>query len=91
MLDGRADDPTLDRSSTQGQRRRGDHAGLHSSEAMLSALAPWFGERSLEWTPYLGDELGLEPGVERAAIESGAIRAAGFVYVGERLSPARRG
>ena len=51
---------------------RADHAGLHSSEAMLAALAPRFGERSLEWTPYLHDELGLEPDVERAAIESGA-------------------
>ena len=53
---------------------------------MLSALEPWFGERSLEWTPYLGDELGLEPGAERAAIDSGEIRATGFLYVGERLS-----
>lgn len=62
---------------------RADHAGLHSSEAMLAALAPRFAERSLEWTPYLHDELGLEPDAERAAIASGAIRATGFLYVGE--------
>ena len=54
---------------------------------MLAALAPHFAEQSLEWTPYLGDELGLEPGVERAAIDSGAIRATGFLYVGTRLAP----
>ena len=36
---------------------------------MLAALAPRFGERSLEWTPYLHGELGLEPDVERVAIE----------------------
>ena len=53
---------------------------------MLSALERWFGERSLERTAYLGDELGLEPGVERAAIDAGEIRATGFLYVGERLS-----
>ena len=53
---------------------------------MLAALAPRFGERSLEWTPYLRGELGIEPGVERAAIDAGAIRATGFLYVGERLS-----
>jgi len=62
---------------------RGDHAGLHSSEAMLAALAPRFAEVSLEWTPYLHGELGIEPGLERMAIESGAIRATGFLYVGE--------
>ena len=62
---------------------RADHAGLHSSEAMLAALAPRFAEVSLEWTPYLHGELGMEPDLERMAIESGAIRATGFLYVGE--------
>lgn len=63
---------------------RTGHAGLHSSEAMLAQLAPRFAERSLEWTPYLHGELGVEPDLERAAIESGAIRATGFLYVGQR-------
>ena len=64
------DEPTQRWYREQGGRSadwRADHAGLHSSEAMLSALQPWFGERSLEWTPYLGDELGLEPGVVAVA------------------------
>ena len=63
---------------------RADHAGLHSSEAMLAALAPRFAEVSLEWTPYLHGELGIEPDLERMAIAAGAIRATGFLYVGER-------
>jgi len=62
---------------------RADHAGLHSSEAMLAALAPRFAEVSLAWTPYLHGELGMEPDLEQMAIESGAIRATGFLYVGE--------
>jgi SAM-dependent methyltransferase len=83
------DEPTLRWYHEQGGRGdwRADHAGLHSSEAMLAALAPWFTERSLEWTPYLGGELGLEPEVERAAIDSGAIRATGFLYVGTTGTP----
>ena len=51
---------------------------------MLAELAPRFAERSLEWTPYLHGELGIEPEVEQAAIAAGAIRATGFLYVGER-------
>jgi SAM-dependent methyltransferase len=84
------DEPTLRWYHEHGGRGdwRADHAGLHSSEAMLAELAPRFTERSLEWTPYLGGELGLEPEVERAAIESGAIRATGFLYVGERRNAA---
>jgi SAM-dependent methyltransferase len=83
------DGPTLRWYHEQGGRGdwRADHARLHSSEAMLAALAPWFTERSLEWTPYLGGELGLEPEVERAAIDSGAIRATGFLYVGTTGTP----
>jgi hypothetical protein len=50
---------------------------------MLAALAPRFAEVSLEWTPYLHGELGIEPDLERTAIDSGAIRATGFLYVGE--------
>ncbi|MEO8687404.1 MAG: class I SAM-dependent methyltransferase [Solirubrobacteraceae bacterium] len=84
-----ADEPTLRWYREHGGHGdwRADHAGLHSSEAMLAAIAPWFTERSLEWTPYLGDELGLAPGLERSAIESGAIRATGFLYVGATGTP----
>jgi SAM-dependent methyltransferase len=80
------DEPTLRWYREHGGHGdwRADHAGLHSSEAMLAALAPYFAERSLEWTPYLHGELDLEAAVERAAIESGAIRATGFLYVGDR-------
>ena len=80
------DEPTLRWYREHGGHGdwRADHAGLHSSEAMLAALAPYFAERSLEWTPYLHGELHLEAAVERAAIESGAIRATGFLYVGDR-------
>lgn len=80
------DEPTLRWYHEHGGHGdwRADHAGLHSSEAMLAQLAPRFAERSLEWTPYLHGELGMEPDQERMAIESGAIRATGFLYVGER-------
>ena len=37
-----------------------------------------------ESTPYLHGALHIEPDVERRAIESGAIQAVGFLYVGER-------
>lgn len=80
------DEPTLRWYHEHGGHGdwRADHAGLHSSDAMLAQLAPRFAERSLEWTPYLHGELGMEPELERMAIESGAIRATGFLYVGER-------
>jgi SAM-dependent methyltransferase len=61
---------------------RADHAGLHSSEAMLAEIATRFAQRLLEWTPYLHGELGLDPDLERAAIAAGEIRATGFLYVG---------
>jgi SAM-dependent methyltransferase len=80
------DEPTLRWFREHGGQGnwRADHAGLHSSEAMLAELAPRFEQRWLEWTPYLHGELGIEPEIERAAIASGAIRATGFLYVGER-------
>jgi 2-polyprenyl-3-methyl-5-hydroxy-6-metoxy-1,4-benzoquinol methylase len=53
---------------------------------IASLLAP--GGRPFAWTPYLHGELGLEPDAERWAIETGAIRATGFLYVGERRPPA---
>jgi hypothetical protein len=87
----RVDGPTQAWYREQGGESadwRAGHAGLHSSAAMLAEIAPRFAERSLEWTPYLHGELGIEPETERAAIESGAIRATGFLYVGERRNAA---
>jgi SAM-dependent methyltransferase len=82
------DEPTLTWYRAHGGSGdwRADHAGLHSSEAMLAEIGTRFAERWLEWTPYLGGELGLEPDVERVAIEAGEIRATGFLYVGEKRS-----
>jgi hypothetical protein len=51
---------------------------------MLTEIGTRFAQRLLEWTPYLHGELGLGPDAERAAIETGEIRATGFLYVGER-------
>jgi len=53
---------------------------------MLADVEARFSQRSLEWTPYLHGELGLDPEAEREAIGSGAIRPTGFLYVGERSS-----
>jgi hypothetical protein len=65
---------------------REDHAGLHGYATMREELDQRFGERFFAWTPYLYRELGgdLEQ-EERALIETGAIQATGFYYVGERL------
>lgn len=63
---------------------RSEHAGLHSSAAMLAELEARFAQRSLEWTPYLHGELGIGPEDEWEAIGSGAIRPTGLLYVGER-------
>jgi SAM-dependent methyltransferase len=62
-----------------------DHAGLHGYAEMRAALDRRFKERSFAWTPYLYGELGgaeVEQ-EEQALIESGAIRAIGYCYVGE--------
>ena len=63
-----------------------DHAGLHGSAAMLSELEQRFEERFFAWRPYLNRELGdaIDERVERDLIETGAIQATGFRYVGER-------
>ena len=63
---------------------RTSHAGLHSSEAMRAELERRFREVLIEWAPYLHGELGADPEDERSAIGAGAIRATGFLYVGER-------
>lgn len=63
-----------------------DHADLHRSDTMLSALNERFDPLSLEWGPYLFEELGsaTSPGEERGLIERGAIQATGFRWVGRR-------
>jgi hypothetical protein len=63
---------------------RAEHDHLHGFAALRSALDERFGERSFEWTPYLSEYKGAEghEAEERRLIESGEIRAVGFVYVG---------
>ncbi|MBA3366535.1 MAG: class I SAM-dependent methyltransferase [Actinobacteria bacterium] len=63
---------------------RAEHEDLHRFAAMRAALDAHFQERSFEWGPYLSE---YQPGEghadeERRLIESGAIRAVGFIYVG---------
>jgi SAM-dependent methyltransferase len=63
---------------------RAEHEHLHGFAAMRAALDTHFHERSFEWGPYLSE---YEPAKghaseERRLIESGEIRAIGFVYVG---------
>jgi SAM-dependent methyltransferase len=63
---------------------RAEHQHLHGFTAMRAALDARFRERSFEWGPYLSE---YEPSAahareERRLIESGEIRAIGFVYVG---------
>ena len=63
---------------------RTEHEGLHGFAAMRAALDARFRERSFEWGPYLSE---FQPAdqherEERRLIESGEIRAVGFVYVG---------
>lgn len=63
---------------------RAEHQHLHGFAAMRAALDSRFRERSFEWGAYLSE---YEPSAahareERRLIESGEIRAIGFVYVG---------
>ena len=70
-----------------------DHAGLHTSAALLTELDRHFEERFLVWTPYLNRELGkaIDERAERTLIEAGAIQATGFRYVGERPAAPQSG
>ena len=63
---------------------RAAHEQLHTSEAIRAALAARFRQRSFEWGPYLSHEDTDDgnAGEELRLIESGRIRAVGFVYVG---------
>ena len=62
-----------------------DHAELHGYEAMRAALDARFRERFFAWVPYLHHELAqaASEAEEQELIDSGAIRATGFRYVGE--------
>jgi SAM-dependent methyltransferase len=64
---------------------REDHAGLHGYAAMREELDRRFTELLFAWMPYLYGELeGTNfESEERRLIESGAIQATGFQYVGE--------
>jgi SAM-dependent methyltransferase len=62
-----------------------DHAHLHGYAAMRKELDRRFAERFFSWMPYLYGELThVEEQEEQALIETGAIQAMGFRYVGER-------
>jgi SAM-dependent methyltransferase len=62
-----------------------DHAGLHGSVELRTALDQRFKERLFACTPYLYAELGgAQVEVEeRNLVEAGRIRSLGFIYVGE--------
>ena len=62
---------------------RAEHEHLHTSPAMRTALDARFREPSLEWGPYLSEDTSAEGHTrqERRLIESGEIRAIGFVYI----------
>jgi SAM-dependent methyltransferase len=65
------------------------HGGLHGFEAMREALDARFEERLFSWEPYLYryvDGIASEA-LERTLVETGAIRALGFRYVGAALGP----
>jgi SAM-dependent methyltransferase len=73
-------------------RWRDDHRGLHGYGALREELDRRFDERFFAWTPYLYGELGeAVEQEERALIETGAIQACGFYYVGERSASSHSG
>jgi SAM-dependent methyltransferase len=63
---------------------RAEHQHLHGFDAMRAALEARFRQRSFAWGPYLSEYEPAEGDAreERRLIESGEIRAVGFVYVG---------
>ena len=68
------------------------HAGLHGYGAIRAELDHRFSERVFAWAPYLYGEFGgaVDPAEEIRLIESGAIKATGFRYVGVRAPEATR-
>jgi SAM-dependent methyltransferase len=65
---------------------RQEYEGLHTGEALLQALRARFDEEHFEWTPCLHGELRGEASeaLERTLVETGAIQATGFRWVGRR-------
>ncbi len=64
-----------------------EHADIHPYKSMRRELDRRFTTRYISWTPYLYSywlDDALEP-LERKLIETGAVEATGFRYVGERL------
>jgi SAM-dependent methyltransferase len=64
-----------------------EHADIHPYKSMRRELDRRFTTRFFSWTPYLYSywlDDALEP-LERKLIETGAVDATGFRYVGERL------
>jgi SAM-dependent methyltransferase len=75
--------PPLDRCLADWEE---DHADLHGYGAMREELDRRFTERFFAWTPYLYGEFAgaVSEREEQELIDAGAIRAIGFLYVGER-------
>jgi SAM-dependent methyltransferase len=67
------------------ERWEDEHAGLHTYETMRRELDGRFHERFFAWLPYLyrDPDIDVTESEERTLIDSGAIRATGFRYVGE--------
>jgi SAM-dependent methyltransferase len=68
------------------RERRDDHADLHGYAVVRRELDRRFTKRFFTWRPYLYGELGgvASEAEEQALIDTGAIQAMGFRYVGER-------
>jgi SAM-dependent methyltransferase len=75
--------PSLDRCLAHWEQ---DHADLHGYAAIRAELDRRFTERFFSWSPYLYRELRatVSEREEQELIDTGAIRAIGFLYVGER-------
>ena len=63
---------------------RAEHHDLHGFAALRDSLGRHFEERSFSWGPYLSDHEPSEGHAdeEQRLIDSGEIRAVGFLYVG---------
>lgn len=73
-----------DRHAPTSEEWRDHHADVLSSERLREALAVRFEELAFEWVPHLWRRLGgpATAELEESLIESGAIQALGFRFVG---------